>query len=404
MNGFTNAILSVLLGWLRTLLNAIWGWFGTEGGGSVTEFFRNNWKILFVVLCVGGFVIDRMIYFIRWRPDFVWRSKRRHKKERRLHREQPVQTQGASYLREDFQPIDDTAYAPPIARETFAQPMEDAYQNQQFAPTAFAPPVNARTIQDETAVFVPPAHAPMPQNAPSTFAPPAQGFAPMESLMDNGAFAPPTANPNGYFAPSDAAQPPMTFAPTMTYDAVRGMPPAPTEPLTEARFDEPVSWEHEGFNPAQDVQGTFGAAQPEPTAYLRDVQAGYAPPPPPEELYRRPEPRSIPPVESVHPGLDLETFQQNFGITEETLSAQHPLSPAASFPDFKPYSEPSDDQGGDAPKTGRWSSLAKRARTFVSGEDEQQPLTIRDLQATVDVKNAFHAPVYPKKNNESEDE
>ncbi|MEG0996561.1 MAG: hypothetical protein RSH26_06325, partial [Clostridia bacterium] len=78
MNGFTNTILTLLLSWLKALFNSLWRLFTSESGGSIYSFLSNHWKTIFLILCVGGFVLDRVIYFIRWRPYYVWSS--------RLHR------------------------------------------------------------------------------------------------------------------------------------------------------------------------------------------------------------------------------------------------------------------------------------------------------------------------------
>ena len=47
MNGFTNAILTLLLGWLRTLLNAVWSLFSSDSGSGLLAFLRENWKLIF---------------------------------------------------------------------------------------------------------------------------------------------------------------------------------------------------------------------------------------------------------------------------------------------------------------------------------------------------------------------
>jgi len=127
------------------------------------------------------------------------------------------------------------------------------------------------------------------------------------------------------------------------------------------------------------------------------VQAGFAPPPAPQQLFA---PRE---QEPVHPGLDLETFQQNVGLGSPSEPA--PKNGAAKTrPDFAPFTATAPPTEDFAPKQRVLGSLAKKARTFVSGEDENDPRTIRDLQNTVDVTSAFHAPVYPHKNMKSEDE
>ena len=77
MNGFTNAILSLVLGWLRSLLNAVWALLGSEDGGMLITLLRDHWKLIFLILCVGGFILDRTVYLIRWRPYAVWAARRR---------------------------------------------------------------------------------------------------------------------------------------------------------------------------------------------------------------------------------------------------------------------------------------------------------------------------------------
>ena len=65
MNGFTNAILSLLLGWLRSLFNAVWSILGSDHSNSLITLLREQWKSIFFVLLIGGFAVDRIIYLIR---------------------------------------------------------------------------------------------------------------------------------------------------------------------------------------------------------------------------------------------------------------------------------------------------------------------------------------------------
>ena len=144
----------------------------------------------------------------------------------------------------------------------------------------------------------------------------------------------------------------------------------------------------------------FGTPQAEPAHYLQDVQSGFAPQPTPEQLYT-PHPESL---EPIHPGLDIETFQQNIGLTNaNALNNDSHRDEAESYPGFSPFSVTAQPETPDAKPRGL-GALAKKARSFVSGDDERNPRSIRDLQPTVDMKNAFHAPVYPKKKSESEEE
>ena len=129
---------------------------------------------------------------------------------------------------------------------------------------------------------------------------------------------------------------------------------------------------------------------------------GYTPMPMPP-LPGTPQPIQQGGETAVHPGLDLETFQQNIGLGAGSQLPSPSAPDAEAYPNFTPFPEADRPEPAGAKPRGL-GALAKRARTLVGGEDERNPLSIRDLQSTVDVKNAFHAPVYPKKKPESEEE
>ena len=78
MNSFINAILSLMLSWIRALITRLWSLITSESGGELFRFFSQNWLKMVGVLCAAGIVADLIVYFFRWRPDYVWRS--------RLHR------------------------------------------------------------------------------------------------------------------------------------------------------------------------------------------------------------------------------------------------------------------------------------------------------------------------------
>jgi len=368
MNGFANAILTLLLGWLRSLFTVLWALI-SDGGGSLFTLLRNNWQIVFIVLCVGGFMIDRIIYFIRWRPYYLWGSKRRLRKMRAQQRQDAagdVPPPGYG------QPEGDEAY--------YDQPGAGGTLRYQPAGTpGFAPVYHPRGDAAATVRYAP--GATRTYEAPSPYA--YQEAVPMPEAY---APYPPEAN----------------FAPAAAYDAAPYRAPVAAEPLAnEPRFDEdPGPWagQQSGF---QELAAQ-SAPEPEGDRYLKDVQSGFAPPPAPEALY-------APRGESagngqVHPGLDPETFQQNIGLGGADARPGDRRAEREPYENFTPFSaaqQPGDSGGGPKPRV--LETLAKKARTFVNGEDESNPPTIRDLQPTVDVTNAFHAPVYPIKKPESEE-
>ncbi|MBP3645890.1 MAG: hypothetical protein J6K55_05650 [Clostridia bacterium] len=302
MNGFANSLLSILLSWIRALVANIWVIINSEDGGTAYRFFAQNWLNLLVVLLISGFIVDRIIYIIRWRPHYVWLS--RVDRMRKKRRKAPESGQ---------EPVFSSDPVPEIAAST------RVYQ-----------PVPVPTI----------------------------AYAPVKTA---------------YSKPAEVYT--QVYAPT-----------AAEEPV----FDEPVSeWEEEEWQPA--------AAQERPqhvsADYYRDMQAGFAPAVPPEQLYapRRRSAVQEQPSAPVHPGLDDETFRQSVGLQEEQ---PEPVA-VMRAPAFRPFTAIKEESEPVRPQSAL-SRLARRARTLVGVENDDQPLTIRDLHSTVDVSKAFHEPVYPQ--------
>ncbi|MEG0268831.1 MAG: hypothetical protein RR821_01145 [Clostridia bacterium] len=396
MNGFTNTFLTLLLGWLRVFITNLWHLIGSEDGGSLYSFLAQNWKLLVVLLCVGGFVVDRVIYFIRWRPYYVWSSKLN-----RLRRKRGKQTAPPTPAPQ----WDDEADDLPSAAQAYYPdtPQESDSQAEQ---TTFAP--IAQAAYRRPAVQVQTVHT--PQNAATQ------------------AYAPATA---AYLPPSDHTQATVHYAPL-----AHGMPQAqvpyrrPYEPprdLEPVFDDEFTSWaagetlvrplsESAFQNPAYGMEHSFGSPKPEPIDYIRDMQAGFAPTPSPEQLYTRPpspSPLSTPETAAspVHPGLNSDAFRQNFGLTPSGYSS---FAPTASYtpeedfdtspvpsqmhvPTFMPYAQMQTAVEDKTAKTRNpFANIAKKARDLVGVENEDQRPTIHDLQPAVDMRTAFHKPVYPK--------
>lgn len=410
MNGFANTILTILLSWLRALINNIWKLLGSEGGGSLYQFLAANWKTLVIILCVGGFVIDRIIYFIRWRPYYVWSSRLNRLRRRRA---------GEAYEDEAGPAGSPDEYAGGHTTEEtpYAQP----------APVPAAPAF-AAPLQPQASAYMRPS-GPHPTQAYNAFAP--------ERVQPQ-----PSAEPS--FAPqrSAATQPINDFSQaTLHYAPIAQnmpkdhtpyqqpyIPPADLEPVYDDDLDSwaegetlvrPLS-QSAWVNPAQGMENSFGKPRPEPLDYIRDMQAGFAPQPPPEQLYAPPAPPPVPeapPKAPVHPGLDSEAFRQSFGLSPAgplgsqpddtaTEAGGLPVQGAMHVPTFMPYAQPQDDSAGTKRSRSRnpFAGIAKKARDLVGVEDEDHRPTIHDLQSTVDMRTAFHEPVYPKsKSNESGD-
>ena len=293
MNGFSSGLLSILLGWLQTLLTNLWRLLDSEGGSSFVSFITANWPILFVICCIGGFVIDRIIYFFRWRPDYVWRTK-----WARL-RQKNDETIAEQYM--------------PLAAQT--------------------PPPQAKVFYPE------------PDNPP---------FPQATTIMDEFHFeqpAPAHFHSDGFTQASPVSMPVQTFAPQAQY--------------------------HQNLTP-QSIQQPTGV-----------------------DVLSSPSPQTTSPI---HPGIDLQTFHQNIGLADSTLlrdtfEAAPQEEPLVDFPDttYVPYYK--EANATDHKRKGGLFSFAKKARDFVTLDDERPP-SIRDMHAQVDMRSAFHPPVLPQQYNE----
>lgn len=291
MNGFANSILSFLLSWIRALIANIWSVINSENGGALYQFLAANWLWIAAVLCVGGFVVDRIIYFVRWKPHYIWLSRLDRMRSRRREKRRQAEE---LYEQQTRQPVWNEPEEP-------AQP---AYQ-----PDAYAP-----TIQ---------------------YTPAAAWSAPAQEADDwqfeDDAFA--------------WDEPEMAFEAPIQQDA-----PAP---------------------PARSAE------------YYRDMQSGFAPAVPPQQLYAQP----------VHPGLNEDVLRQNIGLSPNG-ELPDMSAPVVHAPAFRPFTVQEEAEPVRTP--GALSRLARRARDLVGMADDENAPSIHDLHTTVDVSDAFHEPVYPQ--------
>ena len=401
MNGFTNTILSLILGWLRVFISNLWKLLTSPDGGTMYDFLSAHWKAIALILCVGGFVVDRVVYFLRWRPDYVWASRRAQKRKKRMERNGEAEPERESADERDVPYRPQLTNEPPLAAPIVPQPT-------QVGRPVVRPPIRPQAAPQN--VYAPPAQASQPA-AQSLYR--SRGELPAAPAFAYGnSFSQATAN----YAPI-ARPAPQTRAPA--YQPYQ--PPQNLEPVFD---DELPSWEEgdtrvrpvggQGLkhNPAKGMVNSFGNAMPEPVAYLRDMQAGFAPQLPPERIYRPNEP-SAQPAGSVHPGLQSDAFRQNFGLNDD-LDAQtfgdevvdeplEDMEPTDAQPSFTPYSRAFGASDAAKAKPNPFAAIAKRARDLVGVEDDAHKPTIRDLQTTVDVRSAFHDPVYPQRKNGEQD-
>ena len=77
MNAFANTLFTLLFGWIRAGVQAIWG---SVTQGRLSSFFTwlgDHWFMVLVILCAVCTVLDYLVWLVRWRPYLVWRTKMR---------------------------------------------------------------------------------------------------------------------------------------------------------------------------------------------------------------------------------------------------------------------------------------------------------------------------------------
>jgi len=79
ISGYSNAIVDLMLGWLKGIANWVLRLFNLAGSatGSPLVWLGDNWSKLLIFFLVLGLVLDRLVWLIRWRPYWVWFRKER---------------------------------------------------------------------------------------------------------------------------------------------------------------------------------------------------------------------------------------------------------------------------------------------------------------------------------------
>jgi len=79
ISGYSNAIVDLMLGWLKGLANWVLRLFNLAGnvGGSPLLWLSHNWLKLLIFFLALGIILDSLIWLIRWRHYWVWFRKER---------------------------------------------------------------------------------------------------------------------------------------------------------------------------------------------------------------------------------------------------------------------------------------------------------------------------------------
>ena len=76
MGTIADSLFTVLMSWVRALVNAIWALFSSDHT-TMLEFLGRHWAAIALGIIVVGLVVDRLVWLIRWRPHWVWFRKKR---------------------------------------------------------------------------------------------------------------------------------------------------------------------------------------------------------------------------------------------------------------------------------------------------------------------------------------
>jgi hypothetical protein len=119
-------------------------------------------------------------------------------------------------------------------------------------------------------------------------------------------------------------------------------------------------------------------------------------------VYSAPAPSSQP----VHPGLDAAALRRSMGLSQpQEQTIPHDLPDAEQevwqepplTTDFTPFTQKDPQQSESKKSRNPFMNLMR-----LVGEDSSRP-SINDLQKTVDVRTAFHDPVFPRQPGHDEE-
>ena len=72
MGQFAGTLFSMLLGWVQTAAAWVWGLITNADTSAWLRWLVDHWLTLTLALCLGGLVVDFIVYLIRWQPYRMW--------------------------------------------------------------------------------------------------------------------------------------------------------------------------------------------------------------------------------------------------------------------------------------------------------------------------------------------
>ena len=98
MGTFADSLFTVLMSWVRALVNGLWALFSADHT-TLLGFLGKNWLVIAVVIVAAGLVIDWIIWLLRWQPYHLWAQRARRllrMEEPEAQEEAPVRAHAAA--------------------------------------------------------------------------------------------------------------------------------------------------------------------------------------------------------------------------------------------------------------------------------------------------------------------
>jgi hypothetical protein len=370
MRGFTQTLVNTMFGWIRILVEGIWDLLFSNETKTWLQWVADNWMTLVVFLCFCGVVLDYLVWFLRWRPYYVWASS--------LRRMRRFFGGGKNRKDEQVSRAPKRQQPPPVPMQvTEAMPYEagndtdTVWEEQNWD----QPAVWEQQNWDQTAAWEPP-------------------------------------------------EPAYARTPAVTSDTIMARPrKADYQEQYVRRFARPEPEQQAASVWQEDPSEEWTEPQ---QVYLPEQEAAM------QEESWAPEPAAQSPDEPIHPGIDYQALSRQYGWHQEVQStgaqtlaeedSAQEVQPReqeeaswsfTGLENFSPYRVPAppvereqrterarktraDSTPMSRVKSGL-SRIAQRAGKVLTADDEESNKILDGLPPPIDKRRAFHAPVYPNR-------
>lgn len=159
MGSFTQSLLNISLSWLRSVVESLWAIVNSDTTKSSLEWMGKHWIVPVAVIILVGIGMDYLIWLIRWRPFYVWRSSFARLKRRLSGQKEETEEQRSHTKRERPSVKVPRTYATPAYDE---EEMEQTQSYTSLGPgydeaidaTRKVPAAQTRQAYDEAATAV----------------------------------------------------------------------------------------------------------------------------------------------------------------------------------------------------------------------------------------------------------